>query len=103
MEPVAENVVYRIVQEGLTNARTHGQSDTVRVSIVEQGHRLRIVVRDWGVGFDPRNVQENRFGLEGIRERARLLGGKCRIRSAPGRGTAVVVELPVVPPQANRP
>ena len=59
-------------------------------------HDLRIEIRDWGVGFDPRTVQENRFGLEGIRERARLLEGRCNIKNKPGEGTAVIVELPVV-------
>lgn len=103
LEPVAENVIYRIVQEGLSNARTHSQSDKIRVSIVERGNRLRIGVRDWGIGFDPQDLQESRFGLEGIRERARLLGGKCHIRSASGRGTAVVVEIPIVLPQETPP
>lgn len=96
LAPVLENVIYRIVQEGLTNARNHSQSPRILVSLVQRGNRLRIVIRDWGVGFDPKDVQENRFGLEGIRERARLLGGRCRIRSAPGEGTAVIVEVPVV-------
>ncbi len=95
LAPVVENVIYRIVQEGLTNARTHSRSAEIRVSLVQRSDRLRIEVRDWGVGFDPKKVQENRFGLDGIRERARLLRGKYIIRSKPGEGTAVVVELPV--------
>ena len=99
LEPVVENVIYRIVQEGLTNARKHSQSPRILVSIVERGDRLRLEVRDWGVGFDPRKVPEDRFGLEGIRERARLLGGKCRIRSKPGEGARVVVELPLTLPR----
>jgi signal transduction histidine kinase len=53
-------------------------------------------IRDWGIGFDPTAIPKNRFGLAGIRERARLLGGKCRIRSKTGQGTSIVVELPVV-------
>jgi signal transduction histidine kinase len=96
LAPVLENVVYRIVQEGLTNARSHSKSQKILVSLVQRGGRLRIEIRDWGVGFDPQTVQENRFGLEGIRERARLLGGKCRIKSKPGEGTSIVVDLPVV-------
>jgi signal transduction histidine kinase len=96
LAPVLENVVYRIVQEGLTNARSHSKSKKIVVSLVQRGDRLRIAIRDWGVGFDPKTVQENRFGLEGIRERARLLGGKCSIKSKPGEGTSIVVELPVV-------
>jgi len=96
LNPVVENVIYRIVQEGLTNARNHSKSKKIVVSLIQRGERLRVEVRDWGVGFDPKTVQENRFGLEGIRERARLLGGKCSIKSTPGKGTLVTVELPVM-------
>ncbi len=95
LAPVLENVIYRIVQEGLTNARSHSKSKEIMVGLKQRGDRLQIEIRDWGVGFDPKTVRENRFGLEGIRERARLLGGKCRIHSKPGEGTSIVVELPV--------
>ena len=64
---------------------------------MQRGDRVRIEIRDWGVGFDPKAVPKNHFGLEGIRQRARLLGGKCSIRSKPGKGTRIIVELPVVP------
>ncbi len=47
-------------------------------------------------GFDTKTVRENRYGLEGIRQRAKLLGGKSSIRSKSGEGTRVTVELPVV-------
>jgi two-component system sensor histidine kinase DegS len=95
LAPILENVIYRIVQEGLTNARKHSKSKEILVSLKQRGDRLRIEIRDWGMGFDPETVQENRFGLEGIRERARLLGGTCKIKSKPGKGAAIVVELPV--------
>lgn len=93
---VVENVIYRIAQEGLTNARNHSRSAKIVVSLLQRGDRLRIEIRDWGIGFEPKAVQENRFGLQGIRERARLLGGKCSIKSELGKGTSIVVELPVV-------
>jgi two-component system sensor histidine kinase DegS len=95
MAPVLENGIYRIVQEGLSNARNHSKSKKILVSLKQRDDRLRIEIRDWGVGFDPKTVHENRFGLEGIRERARLLGGKCNIKSKPGKGASIVVELPV--------
>jgi PAS domain S-box-containing protein len=96
LAPVVENVIYRIVQEGLSNARTHSQSEQIVVSLIQRGNRLRIKVRDWGIGFNIDTVRKDRFGLDGIRERARLLGGNCGIRSKPGKGTAIMVELPVV-------
>ena len=96
LAPIVENVIYRIVQEGITNARKHSQSGKVLVGLVQRGDRLRIRIRDWGVGFDPTKPQENRFGIEGIRQRARLMGGTCSIKSKLGKGTLVLVELPVV-------
>ncbi len=101
LTPVLENVIYRIVQEGLTNAFQHSQSEMVRVTLRQQGQKVRIEIRDWGVGFDPKAMLRDRFGLAGIRERARLLGGKCRIRSKPGEGTAIVVELPIAEQEAE--
>jgi signal transduction histidine kinase len=53
-------------------------------------------VRDWGVGFDPQAVAGGHFGLEGIRQRVRLLGGQLTLESAPGAGTLVQVVVPVV-------
>ena len=96
LDPTLENAIYRIAQEALTNACKHSKSEEVQVSLLQSGDRLRIAIRDWGVGFDPKTVPKNHFGLEGIRQRAKLLGGKCSIRSTGGKGTRVTVELPVV-------
>jgi PAS domain S-box-containing protein len=94
--PALENTVYRIVQEGLANACRHSHSPKVLTELAERGDRLHIEVRDWGVGFDPHSVKETCFGLEGIRQRARLLEGRVRLETAPGKGTRLRVELPVV-------
>ena len=96
LDPTLENAIYRIAQEGLTNACKHAKSETVWVSLLQRGDRVRIEIRDWGVGFDPKTVPKSHFGLEGIRQRARLLGGKCSIRSKAGKGTSISVDLPVV-------
>jgi two-component system sensor histidine kinase DegS len=101
LTPILENAVYRIVQEALTNACRHSKSKSIRVMLVQQRDCLRIDIRDHGVGFKPEDVGESRFGLEGIRERARLLGGHAQIESAPGNGTHVMVELPIVPRKAD--
>ncbi|MHB1038311.1 MAG: sensor histidine kinase [Pirellulales bacterium] len=94
--PTLENSIYRIAQEGLTNACQHSKSKQVRVTLLQHGDGVRIEIQDWGIGFDPKAVPKNRFGLEGIRQRTRLLGGKCSIRSSPGKGARLTVELPVV-------
>ena len=96
LDSVLENVIYRIVQEGLTNACKHSQSERVLVELAQHGDRVRIQIRDWGIGFAPAAISEGCFGLKGIRERARLLGGRAVMESAPGKGTGIVVELPLV-------
>ena len=98
LDPTMENAIYRIAQEGLTNARKYSKSEKIRVSLVQRGKRIRIEIRDWGVGFNPEAVPQNHFGLEGVRQRAKLLGGKYSIRSTMGEGTRVTVDLPVVLP-----
>jgi PAS domain S-box-containing protein len=94
--PPLENGIYRICQAALANACKYSKSDRVRVSLRQTGNRVRIEIRDWGIGFDRTAAEGLHFGLEGIRQRARLLGGKCSIHSQAGTGTRVIVQLPVV-------
>ena len=91
-----EIAVYRIIQEAVTNAQRHSHSEQVRVGLVQRDGRVRVEVEDWGVGFDPQRIDPSRYGLEGIRQRAHVFGGEATIDSAPGRGTRIVVELPLV-------
>ena len=62
---------------------------------------MRIDVQDWGVGFDLKQIGDGHFGLRGIHERARLLGGAVSIQTAPQQGTHVTVEFPLIPPADN--
>ncbi len=66
------------------------------MKLTQKGDDVTLEVRDWGIGFDPATVAENRFGLEGIRERSRILGGKLSVKSKPGEGTVIQVKFPVV-------
>ena len=91
-----ETTIFRIVQEALANIERHSGADCGEVSIVERDGTIRIEVRDRGAGFDTEQVVEGHYGLEGIRERARLSGGWASIDSTVGEGTSVIVELPVV-------
>lgn len=95
LTPSLENAIYRIAQEAILNACKHSGSETVRVDVVQEDDRLRVSVQDWGRGFDIAAIEADRFGLDGIRERARLLGGSCSIQSTPGKGTHVTVEVPM--------
>jgi len=96
-----EIAVFRIVQECLTNACRYSQSEKVRVELGQAGGRVSIRVQDWGIGFDPAQVQGEHFGLRGICERARLLGGSATVEAAPAKGTRVIVELPLLTPQTD--
>jgi PAS domain S-box-containing protein len=94
LEPILENTIYRIIQEGLANACRHSQSPQVLIELTETDQDIEIRVQDHGVGFDPEKIDEKRFGLAGIRERARLLGARVTLQSAPGQGTLLEVRLP---------
>lgn len=96
LTPILEIAIYRIAQEALTNACQHSRSQTVRVSLVQDKDLVRLEVRDWGIGFDVTAVRDDRFGLEGIKERVRLLGGEWSLESQPGEGTCVRVTLPIL-------
>lgn len=95
LAPTLENAIYRIVQESLSNAVRHSQSRSVGVELKQEGDWIHILVEDWGHGFQPAEVGDGCFGLEGIRERARLLGGTAHVDSRPGQGTRIDVELPI--------
>lgn len=96
MTPLVEGILFRICQEALTNATKYSQAKQIRVRLTQENAWVRLEIVDQGVGFHMDQAgSANSFGLRGIRERARLLGGHALIDSAPGRGTRIVVELPV--------
>lgn len=98
-----ESALYRIVEESFANIRRHSRSDRVRLEVSLEGDRVRVLIRDFGVGFDLKAVDPQRVGIRGIQQRARLLEGLAEIESAPSRGTTVRVELPLVPRIDPRP
>jgi signal transduction histidine kinase len=88
------NAIYRILQESLTNVWRHSRSRKVRVEAKSVDGHVAVHVRDWGIGFDTEEVARDRFGLEGIRDRARLVGCDAAINSVPGKGTWVSIRIP---------
>ena len=100
LPPLIEVAAFRIIQEGLSNACRHSRADHVGIELHANGGGLRVRVQDSGKGFDPSQVGAGHFGLQGIRERARLLGGAADVHSVPGQGTTVQVTLPVSGPAA---
>lgn len=98
-----EAAIFRIVQEATTNARKYAAAPRVRVQLSAHREHLEVSVRDWGKGFDPAAISAavdretdliGHLGLVGIRERARMWGGRCEIASQPGQGTTITVYIP---------
>ncbi|MCO5971569.1 sensor histidine kinase [Actinoallomurus soli] len=88
----AEVVLLRIAQEGLANVRRHAKADRVEVRLAYAPESVRLEIRDDGVGFGPGTARG--FGLHGMRERVGQVGGTFDVRSEPGAGTIVTVEVP---------
>jgi signal transduction histidine kinase len=96
--PVAlETSLYRMVQEGLTNIARHAHAQNASVLLEQRSKGIRVIIEDNGVGFDPeaKAYSPKSLGLQGIRERIQLLGGKLTIESQPGQGTSLFIELPL--------
>ena len=90
-----QTALYRVIQEALVNAGRHGGATRVEVELAATGGRAELRVRDDGSGFDPAATRASGsgLGLEGMAERARLVGGELDVRSAPGAGTEVTMRL----------
>jgi signal transduction histidine kinase len=100
LEPVAldadaELVVYRLVQEAITNITKYAKAKQVWIGLAEQDGRVQVSVHDDGVGFDPSAQSGSAHGLKGMRFRVEAEGGTLALRSAPGQGTLIQVSLPV--------
>lgn len=95
LAPALEMAIYRIVQEGLNNVWHHSRSPKARIELVQHDDTVTIRIVDWGIGFDPTKVSKRRYGLMGMRERARLLNGRAVVASYPGHGTTLQIELPL--------
>ncbi len=90
-----ESGLYRIAQEALTNIHHHAQAQHVQVRLTTMPERIQLVVEDDGQGFDTsQNITQGHYGLIGMNERVRLLGGRLQISSTPGAGTRLEVEIP---------
>jgi signal transduction histidine kinase len=94
--PAAE-AIYRVAQEALQNVGKHARATRVNVSLRPADKVIRLRVSDNGAGFCAEEAwaKPMTFGLAGMRERAALLGGRLAVRSAPGKGTSVLLELPL--------
>jgi signal transduction histidine kinase len=97
--PNIENAVFRIVQESLTNVLKHAQATQVVINVNVSTDRLLLSIEDNGIGYDMSKITdgngERGWGLITMKERALAVGGSCLMRSRPGMGTHVIVEVPL--------
>ena len=90
-----ETAIYRIVQESLTNVIKHAQAHSVSVVLTRGDGRIKAVIEDDGMGFEPETVDGEGIGLVGMRERIELLDGALTVESNERSGTTVAVEVPI--------
>jgi len=100
LSPEVELLLFRIIQEAISNARRHAEASKIEVGVEFDEGKIVATVRDNGKGFElPRTLEElsrsGKLGLIGAEERARLLGGSLTVQSEPSKGTTVVIEAPV--------
>ena len=88
--------LYRIAQQAVVNAMRHADARRIVVRLTRSESAVRLRVEDDGTGFEPAQVPSDRFGLVGMRERARLLGGALTVESGPDAGTAIDIVVPML-------
>jgi two-component system sensor histidine kinase UhpB len=93
LTPDQEIAVYRVAQEALANIARHSEAESVQIELDTSGTDLELRVRDDGRGFD-KQLRRKGLGLDGMAERARLVGGELVIDSRPGAGTELVLRVP---------
>jgi two-component system, NarL family, sensor kinase len=101
LDPELETLVFRLVQEALTNVLRHSGADRARVAVSRAGGLLELRISDSGQGFDPQATlpggeSATGSGLRGMRDRLELFGGRLEIVSAPGHGTVIAAAVPLL-------
>lgn len=94
-----ETTLYHVAKEALHNVTKHARAEEVTIRFERWPHGVRCFLQDDGVGFEPTKIQDDHaekgFGLIGMRERLKVVGGQLRINSLSGHGTELVVEIPL--------
>jgi two-component system NarL family sensor kinase len=94
LPPQAESELYRIATEALSNVRRHAQARRVTVTLRRERNAATLALRDDGSGFDT-SRETGGYGIVGMRERARRIGGSLDVHSRPGEGTTITVRVPL--------
>jgi PAS domain S-box-containing protein len=100
LPPDSHVVIYRTIQEALTNVGKHSQAKTVSIDIHQEGNTVLFSVEDDGIGFDERgttagNPEEKGLGLATMKGRAQMVGGVLEVRTQEGKGTRITLSIPI--------
>ena len=103
-----ELAIYRVLQEALRNVEQHARARHVTVTLKRRGAVVQLTIQDDGIGFDAsdrlaKGMQEGRFGLLSMRERANAVGGVLKVNSTSSAGTQVRLNVPLQPNPATAP
>jgi signal transduction histidine kinase len=105
-DSAVRTVLYRVVQEALTNVVRHAKASRVRVCIASRGGMMGMEIKDNGEGFQVEGAHfaktSERLGLLGMRERVEMVGGTFCVDSTPGKATTIRVEIPQKPALAKK-
>jgi len=94
--------LFRICQESLTNVARHAAASKIRISLEEENENIQLTIRDNGEGFDTgKTGGKKTLGLLGMKERTLMMGGEFRIESLPGKGTTLIVTVPITATNTN--
>jgi len=93
LDPAVEENLLRIAQQATDNALKHSRASSIRIELAFDETTVQLTITDDGQGFDLKKAGRS-LGLTGMRERAKEIGGKCELKSQPGKGTRVSVKIP---------
>lgn len=95
IDPTLELVLFRILQELVGNIIRHAQASEIYIQLFQEDGSIVLMVEDNGIGFDPEKQENSGVGLQNIRTRTELAGGRIEINTQPGRGCHVLVKVPL--------
>ncbi|WP_256497868.1 sensor histidine kinase [Sinobaca sp. H24] len=95
LPPHVEIALFRLIQEAVQNTSKHAEADMVRVNLEVRNDFVTALIKDNGKGFETEKSKENSFGIVGMKERVLALNGEMRVQSEPGKGTTVIIKIPL--------
>ncbi len=106
LDETVRMALFRVYQEALNNIVRHAQANQVWIRLEIDSHRIRLEIRDNGVGFEAQEewieyARKGHFGLVGMQERIQSVCGSLLLHSAPGQGAWLVIEVPLTPPAGH--